>query len=175
MEDIRDIKGPYSLPFEINWWMWLLGVLILLGIGTLLYFVFRKKRAEAMTKPSKIIPPEEVALAALEALIQKGYPASAQFKEYFFELSMILRQYLESRFQIPVTEKTTEEFLVEMAESQNLKDAQKKTLQQFLMQSDLIKFAKQETSVKECDESEKIVRKMIQETTRNQLPETNNK
>ena len=160
-QDIRDIKGPGALPFEMEGWMWLLGVFLLLAVALILFFKLKKKRETIKILAPVVLSAAEKALQALDRLVEKAYPSLGKFKEYFFELSMILRRYLEEEFEIPVTEKTSEEFLFDMAQSDCLNSSQKKTVQLFLQQSDLIKFAKQETSVRECREAEGRVRGFI--------------
>lgn len=143
--------------------MWLLGFLLIMAVGLILFFRFKKKRKKMELLTPVALSPAEKALQALDSLVGRAYPDLGKFKDYFFELSMILRRYLEEKFQIPVTEKTSEEFLFDVAQSDCLNPNQKKTLRHFLLQSDLIKFAKQETSVRECREAEGIVRSLIKE------------
>ncbi len=161
-QDIRDIKGPGFLPFELESWMWALIALVLIGTGLLLYLFFRKK--EEVVEEVVLLSPDQEALQALAILTKKEYPKEGAFKTYFFELSAILRLYLERRFNLPITDKTTEEFLNDSAIKVFLNQSQQKTLQLFLMQSDLIKFAKQDSSIKECDEAEHFLKQLIQET-----------
>ena len=44
-EDIRDIKGPMTLPFEVEWWMvCLLIALVAAGAATILLLASKKRK-----------------------------------------------------------------------------------------------------------------------------------
>lgn len=163
-EDIRDIKGPVSLPFEWEWWMFLLAAAMIAAAAVLFYF-WKKKRAKE--KPAFVpppVPPDAEALLALDQLAGEHLPESGKGQEFFFRLSAILRRYLERRFGVRATEQTSEEFLIQLADSDFLTEEQKKPLRSFMENADLVKFAKQDAGPKECRDGDKFARQLIEET-----------
>ncbi len=61
---------------------------------------------------------------------------------FFTELTLILRTYLENRFDLNAPESTTEELTRTMAHDERLHLKEQQTLRHFLTQADLVKFAR---------------------------------
>lgn len=144
---IRDIKAPVNLPVK---WLkiifFALAALLALG-GVLVYRHWRKKRiaeAAAFKRPA-----HEIALEQLQALAGKDYISKGMTKEYFFEISMIVRYYLENRFSLHAPEMTTEEFLAHVRDYSSLAEGHKSLLREFLSSCDMVKFAKYAPSQEE--------------------------
>lgn len=108
MTDIRDIKpsAPYAagtgwLPIAAA----LLGLLACLGA----WLAWRRRRARPKeTGGIPLLPPHAEALEAIHGLRRKQEIGD---KAFYFELSSILRAYLDARFGLETAEKTTEEVL----------------------------------------------------------------
>ena len=64
-----------------------------------------------------------------------------EIKLFYNRLGNILRNYVENRFGLRAPERTTEEFLHELRESDALDDSHKRILKAFLEHCDLVKFA----------------------------------
>ena len=138
MTDIRDIKGPVSLPgLRLGRRAW--SVLCLLGF--LLIGIFLWLRGKARPKPVPALAPHLAALQALDRIEAMGLDQK-DVKEYYFLVSGILRRYLEDRFGLRAPEQTTEEFLGVVINNHLLQEAQKTLLKSFLEHCDLVKFAK---------------------------------
>ncbi|MFA5101423.1 MAG: hypothetical protein WC547_11110, partial [Candidatus Omnitrophota bacterium] len=104
-EGLADIKGPLdirtSLPF----------MFLLVAAVLILLFVFRKKIFPVKKQAAAVIQPwkaHETAYAQLDELRRKGLLAKGMIKQYYSELSDILRHYLENRFSLKAPEMTTE-------------------------------------------------------------------
>lgn len=138
-DQLRPANSPLSLP---RWRIWILclalGALIL---GLFLILWSRRKTLKRNTKSEKSSPYEE-ALAALKALQTRGYHTKGQTALFLDIMSQIIRRYIEGQFGIHAPERTTEEFLLEAAQSRIFVPHHKKVLSQFLEQADLAKFAK---------------------------------
>ncbi|MFH1645234.1 MAG: hypothetical protein ABIB11_02330, partial [Candidatus Omnitrophota bacterium] len=109
LKNIRDIKGPISEHRALKIVLIILLLLVLIGGAVLAYFKFFKKVIEA--KQVVIVPAHIIAYKELEALRNKQLLAKGLIKQFYFELSSIVRRYLEKRFSLRAPEMTTEEFL----------------------------------------------------------------
>lgn len=167
MEDIRDIKPPVDLPADYFLWAVLLGILILLGIAFLVWFLIRQSK-----QPKKILIPAkpswDVALERLNALRLQNLPQKNQTKEFYSQLSDIIRRYMEDRFSVRAPEMTTQEFLWSLndvcSQGEGLRDSHKILLKDFLNSCDMVKFAKRGSTLNEMDESFRFALKLVEET-----------
>jgi len=162
-EELRDIKPPVDPRPNFFWLMVLLVAIILAAI---IYFVWRffVKLKKVAASPQVIRPSHEVAYERLDQLRQRNLPAHGQIKEYFSELSDIIRRYIEGRFHIDAPEMTTEEFLWSLRQSVELSNNHKSLLQDFLNCCDLVKFAKYGPSLEEIDNSFNSAKRFVDET-----------
>jgi Domain of unknown function (DUF4381) len=132
-EDIRDIRGPkYLLPD----WLWplLLGGAVLLALGV--YGLWRWRRSRA----ARVLSPYEIALQRLEEIAALMLPARA--REFSIAVSDIVRLYIEQRFNVTATRRTTEEFLRDLLDSSDAALGRHQgLLGEFLHQCDFVKFA----------------------------------
>jgi hypothetical protein len=130
---------------------WLIGILAFIGVGLGLWFMY-KKHKEKQVSPivQKIIhPPHIIAERLLKELKIKQLWEKGHIKEYYSELSHILRGYLEDAYKIPALESTTDELMSilnsnEMITFQSLdkSDFLLGKIQDLLQTADLAKFAK---------------------------------
>lgn len=89
------------------WWAFLIGLLAIAG-GVVAYFLHRKGGLrQVLATPAKPVPPYEKAISQLNILRTRNLCEKGQEKEYYTELTEILRQYLEGRFGINAMEMTT--------------------------------------------------------------------
>jgi hypothetical protein len=132
-EDIRDIRGPkYLLP---DWfWPVLIGGAVLLALCV--YGLWRRRRGRA----ARVLLPHEIALQRLEEIAALMLPARA--REFSIAVSDIVRVYIEQRFSVTATRRTTEEFLRDLLDSSEAALARHQgLLGEFLHQCDFVKFA----------------------------------
>jgi len=159
--DIRDIKGPLGFPSRAGVLFSIAAILIGIFIIAQLASLIRKKIAQKKLKPQL---PYEIAYEALEALNKKNYIEDGKIKEYFTELSFIIRNYLEKRFNLRAPEMTTQEFLLSVKDNSKLTKEHKRLLKEFLSRSDLVKFAKYGPTQTEIDSSFDSAKKLVDET-----------
>jgi LPXTG-motif cell wall-anchored protein len=108
------------------------GVLILaLGV----YFFWRRRRK----RRARPLLPHEIALQRLEAIRASMQPADA--RAFTTAASDIVRSYIEQRFAVAVTRRTTEEFLRDLAAGNSVLARYQSQLGDFLSQCDFVKFA----------------------------------
>ena len=110
-QSMRPIKGP--VPVSRRWPMTtIILVLLLAGILYGLYVIYGKRipteHIEVETVQSSKTP-DEMALEKLNHLKGSKYMQSGEIKEFYVQLSYILREYVENSVYIKILEMTTEE------------------------------------------------------------------
>jgi hypothetical protein len=135
-EDIRDIRGPKAVPAS----SWVLAAVL---AGALLatlcagYMIWRRQRGGA---PGRSLTLAEQTLERLEGTKPLMQPATA--REFGIVASEVIRNYIEKRFNVVATQRTTEEFLQTVLQSPNETLARHRPLLEvFLQQCDFVKFA----------------------------------
>ncbi len=140
-EDIREIKPPRALPVSR-----LLPVLVGAGalalLAALLFLVRFLRRPPAAALPPPPRPAHEIAYEELRRIKEQDLPGRGRIEEFYVSVSGVVRRYLENRFALRSPERTTEEFLSEMASSQALSLRHQELVGDFLAHCDLVKFAR---------------------------------
>ncbi len=156
--DLRAIKPPVVIP---SGWAWLLWVLAALVVAALLYWVWRYwEKSKAAVPPVPVIPPHIQARQKL----QEALALISQPKEFCILVSDTIRWYLEQQFQFHAPDRTTEEFLYELKETDLLTPDQKDSLGSFLERCDLVKFAKYEPGEPELRDLHGAALRLVEET-----------
>jgi hypothetical protein len=156
--DIRDIKPPVEIPSGWEWLWWTLGALALVAILYALWRYLRKRQEQVA-----LVPPVPAHLRAKQKL-HAALALIAQPKPFCIAVSDTLRVYLEERFEFHAPERTTEEFLYELQETNRLTRDQKDSLGDFLQRCDLVKFAKYEPREPELRELHASALRLVEET-----------
>jgi hypothetical protein len=133
-EDIRDIRGPKAVPGS---WLLpaLLGGILLLAVAAIVVWRLRRRARQA---PALSLG--EQTLRRLEAIRPLMLPATA--RAFGIEASEIVRTYIEKRFDVVATQRTTEEFLQGLLQtSSDSLTSHRPLLADFLQQCDFVKFA----------------------------------
>lgn len=110
---LMPIKGiVLEKPSWTDYLAWLIGAGVLL-IGYLIYLYYKKVQANKLRKkteiPEIVLLPHELALQKLQGLKQSRLWEHGEVKEFHVQLTYILREYLEGRFNFPALESTTNE------------------------------------------------------------------
>lgn len=120
------------------WWMWLI---IFLAICVFLWAIRNFKRQGIPFISPKVLPnPWEIALGSLSRLKNRKLWEQGMEKEYFTDLTDILRVYLFERFGINAMEMTSRQIMDKIYES-DLRD-KRDYVKQILNVADFVKFAK---------------------------------
>ena len=159
---ISDIEGVVKMPEEASFsWIWVLIVVVLIAVaGFWLYL--RRKRVEKLIRIFK--PAHEIAYERLRALVKEDLVGSGRIKEFYERISNILRHYIEHRFSLRAPERTTEEFLLELANTDVLNESDKENLGEFLKHCDLVKFAKHSPTTEQIQRTFDLVKDFIEKT-----------
>lgn len=150
-QDIRDIRGPLSIPRSmLVIGLWLLALALAAGGG---WWLARRARQrptdEGPVTQGPPRPAHEVAYEELEWLESSGLLGQGRIKEYYIEVSDIIRRYLEGRYSIRAPEMTSREVLEQLEDTDVAWDVHDR-FTAFLEHCDLVKFAKHRPSPTAC-------------------------
>ena len=174
MYDIKELMVVEKDNSE-RWLLVLSIILIIALIGGLLYwFVFRKKPLTAEEEQA-LLPPYDRALLELKKLEKSKYLIQDEYKQYYTELTNIVRSYLEEDAHITALESTTDELIgkLEMLKDAGNLELEGDTLNQFkriLQTADLVKFAKSKPPTEIAEEDRKSIEQIVIKT-HDALPE----
>lgn len=148
-QGLYDIKPFIKVDKTVNhWWKNLLYILVaLILVSALVYwFVWRKK---PLTEAEEIalLPPYDRAKLALHKLDETTYLENSEIKEYYSELTFIIRKYLDEKVYDRALESTTDELMLRLkllkdANQVDLSNDDIKNLETIFKRADLVKFAK---------------------------------
>ena len=143
----KDIKPPFAEAFNWKWYSkyfyWGFAFLVIIILIILITIYFTKKNKIVVLKSEKPkIPAHIIALQSLEKIKNEQIWKEEKTKEYYSSISDTIRLYIEERFKVNALESTTAE-IMKAFRSQVVDKESKDKLQQLLMLSDLVKFAKQ--------------------------------
>lgn len=164
--ELKDIKAPLWIPFSYTMIIIIaLIVILILGGGYLGYRIYRQRKEKGylFKPPPPPRPAHEIALQELELLLAKDYLNNGHFKQFYIEISEIIRRYIEGRYFVPALEETSREIIQEL-EKQEMEVHQKGGLADFLELSDLVKFAKYIPGSDENEKTSDWARNFIEET-----------
>jgi hypothetical protein len=127
-------------------------LLVVLVILAIYFFLIKKKKKEPVIKMrlKPTIPADEAALEALETLRLKKLWQSGRVKEYYSEMTDIVREYIELRFSIRALEMTTDEISSSIRQVAVNGQAREKLVSTLTL-ADLVKFAKEQPMPMEND------------------------
>jgi hypothetical protein len=167
--ELKDIKQPMKAP--IGWsdiWPWLVGIIVLaLIIFLLKKYVFNKKDEVKIEKPKVIIPADITAIQQLTALDEAQVWQAGNIKQYYTELSEIIRRYTENRFNFIALELATDEIISELKSKVNNEQLASITI--LLQRADLAKFAKSKPDENENKESMQLAKHFVGQTKEKQI------
>ena len=139
-KDVFGLLSPYLRFAKDHWFLLLLG---LAGLGVagwalvlLVRYILRSVREHMMS-------PIERAWVELDRLLKKGLPGRGRYKDFYVELTMVVRRYIQRKYGIRAPHLTTEEFLLEAKPSDELRA--------FLESADMVKFAGVEATPEMAD------------------------
>lgn len=136
------------------WW------LLLIPAALLIWFLWRRRRKRAPE-----LPPWERAMLALHALRGELRDHRIPLETGFVRLTDLVRSYLETRFEIPASTRTTPEFLAELnSRTSPLPEAQRPFLRDFMTAADQVKFAKAPPSGELLDDALSRAEELVEST-----------
>ena len=127
--------------------LWALGIiLVAAALVSAIRYLARRVKEHRMS-------PIERAWVELERLLKKGLPGRGRYKDFYVELTMVVRRYVQRQYGIRAPHLTTQEFFEEIKKRGTQSTARLGNLQQFLEAADLVKFAGVEATPEMADEA----------------------
>ena len=162
ISEARDLAPIEDLPPLVvaarPWWPWLFAGLPVLAIGA--WFLLGR-RPRPVVEPT----PRATALRQLDELTALPVATPADVERLHTRLSDVLRCYLERRFDLPATRRTTPEFFAVLTEESPLAAEQQALLSDILGRCDLAKFAGVTPLTEECQRVLSLARDFVEKTT----------
>ena len=167
--DLYDIKENFAeippKPFSLvdflksNWW-WI----ALIIVGIIVFIIVKRRNKEDTEEREKPLSLRQRTLFAIDALEKAKLWEKGLLKEHFVELSMILRMYLTSRYEISLLEKTTYETRLLLTQK-GLNEETVQVIARILSESDMVKFAKSEPDTISILRVSTLARQIVAETS----------
>ena len=158
--DVEISPEPYwirpTARMVFRWILLCLGVLVVLA--ALVFLLSRLRRAAKLRR----MTPSERAFAELTDLLGRGLPQKGLFKDFYIELTHVVRRYIERSHGIRAPEQTTEEFLAAAKAHPRFTPEVIARLADFLRSADLVKFAGVGSSSSVADEAVRTARAYIE-------------
>ena len=117
-------------------------VAVVAAVWFLLRYLARRIKEHRMS-------PIERAWVELDRLLKKGLPGRGKYKDFYVELTMVVRRYVQRKYGIKAPHLTTEEFFEEIG-ARGMKG---EGLRKFLESADLVKFAGVQATPEMADEA----------------------
>lgn len=163
---IKTIKKEPLVFDDFKIYIYLL-IAALLIIGFWIYwFVIRKRKTEEEEASYRALPPYEEAMYKLNALDEKLLWQNNKTKQYYSELTEIIRGYLEREINVPALEKTSDEIIETLTDFHSTETIRTslesiKKLKALFQEADLVKFAKSKPLALEIEEDRRDAEAII--------------
>lgn len=131
-----------------NWWKYVLLTLLIISIiGFLIYWFIWRKKPLSEEEQMALLPPYDRAKLALKKLDESHYLEHENLKDYYSDLTFIIRKYLDEKVYDRALESTTDELisrltLLKEGNQVDISTEDIKNLESILKRADLVKFAK---------------------------------
>lgn len=162
---IMPIKDPVPVRFPLPWKAIFL-VLLLVGILVGMAMIWKKRLSVEVSfeeKPDYLEEPDSIALKKLDELDRSELLVNRNIKEFYAQLSLILREYTENSLFIRTLEMTTEE-IREHRPVFPYSDEQINAYLNILSGADMAKYAKHIAALDQCSADLSMARSLVQDT-----------
>jgi hypothetical protein len=151
--DLKDIQPPTEVAvrsWDLLWWLaGLLAAALVALVAYRLFQKYRERQRETLAPPA----PLDVRIRrALDTLKSEDLPARGNVKDFYFRLSEIIRGYLGERYGFDALECTSSELMTKLRRMPT-PGLPEEGLMRFVSESDLVKYARAESSSDACREA----------------------
>ena len=160
---VHPIKPIMTVDYTLRdywnkYWIYGIAALVLFIIALVLIVLFIRSKSKNLRNSAPKTPYEEM-LAGLKSLDAKKYLKRGEQKEYYTQLSFIVRRYVGKVYQFSALEILSDDLSQIIEKREDVTSNDKENFRKFLFDSDLVKFAKQELN----DEKNAAYRKWVEE------------
>jgi len=144
IKDIAAIDVPMIdyIKYYLNKYKWVLIILLLALVAAFLFWKWYRGKEEAIDEtPKEIVPAHITALEKLRGIEKQQLWQQGEIKIFYSQITDVLREYVEHKFEVSAMESTTDEIL-EGLHKTDINPALSSKLKQLLTDADLVKFAK---------------------------------
>ncbi len=157
-EIAEDLKARWIYPPFKTIATWVIVLLVLIAAAVTLWKLWpRLQRAHKLRRMS----PKDRALFELRELLSKRLIEQNRPKDFYVELTMIVRRYIERVHKVHAPEQTTEEFLAAVSNDGRFAPEVVARLKTFLEAADLVKFAARQPTAEAVDSSVQTARDYV--------------
>lgn len=147
-------KGVMKPAFVWADWIGMIISLLLIApiIFVLIYLIKRLRDNKPIIRKIKVepkLPPHQAAMIEIERIKGEKAWKEGDAKQYYTQLTEVIRTYIRDRFDFNALEMTSSEILEKLHD--NLDKAALKELRELLITADLVKFAKHKPMINEND------------------------
>ncbi|MFT4753204.1 MAG: hypothetical protein ACI85Q_000742 [Salibacteraceae bacterium] len=175
-----DIVEPIELP--MNWKEYiqayyhyaLIAIGIIMALAILAYLLGSSPKRTDDTISKIVIPAHVTALERLAQLQSESLWQMGAVKAYHIQVSDIVREYIENRFEIPVKESTTDE-IKHLLKITRMEKSLRAEIIESLRISDLVKFAKSIPVAEENESCLATAYKLVESTKMEETPKLEEK
>jgi hypothetical protein len=151
LTELRPLADPVGRPetgSSAAIWF-LLAAPVVVALGLIVWYVVKRRRRPEQEKQ---LSPEELAYLELQRIMENEL-AERDVKQFYVELTGVVRRYIERTTDVHAPEQTTEEFLREISVKGTFPPEERERLGWFLESADLVKFAAHEPRSEDIEES----------------------
>lgn len=147
-------KAIMKVPFSWEDWQGVIGhsLLAIPLLALLVYLIIRIRDNKPIIRKVKVepkLPPHILAMQSIEKVKEEKIWQKGQSKEYYTELTDIIRAYIKERFGFNALEMTSSEIIDRLLEIKGKDDLNQ--LKDLFLTADLVKFAKHNPLMNESD------------------------
>lgn len=153
------LKPRWIAPSMIVFFKPVVLTLAIISTSMVLWILVKKRKKNSI---ANAISPEERALAALNDLLKNKLIHEGKIKEFYIQLTFIVRRYIEEKHGIRAPEQTTEEFLAAIRGNPSFPENVVLKLKDFLEAADLVKFAGFNPPPNSCERAIETAREYVE-------------
>ena len=151
-DTLKDLKPQAEIEADYKPFLFFLAALASAAylVYRLVQYFKRRKRAP-IPMPERVRSAEEIAREAIERLLGRKLVEQGHLKQFYLELSEIIKRFLGSKLGVHSLERTTEEFTRDLR-AVSVPSAEYRMIREFLEDCDLVKFAKYRPGTEEVEQ-----------------------
>jgi hypothetical protein len=169
-EALRDIKPLEEVP--VRSWALLYALLAGVAVSAVAWAAWRWWKNRERIPVAPVVPPkplDERTLSALEALRREGLAEAGRSREFYFQLSAILRGYLGERYGFEALECTSHELLARVR-GLNAPGLSDEAFARFVEDSDQARYARAAIPPGTCAGALQFAVQLVRDTTPHAAP-----